>query len=185
MNEPEYMLSERSVANRQPLPKGGSLEPGESDQLEGKVADLERRLRELEDERAIAEAFSRYNRAVNYGHDLRPLFVEDALVEVVDSEGITLIRHEGIEAYAAYRAGLPKPPRRWSKNLALEPLVTLDGDEARVENYFVVLTDEDGRPAVSNYGRAETSLVRTDSGWLIKHRRAVVEARSAPPDSGR
>jgi hypothetical protein len=148
--------------------------------LEQRLAELERRVRELEDERAIATAFTRYNRLVNYGGDLASVFVEDAVVEVVAPDGTQLVRQEGRDAYAAYRATLPLPPQKWSKNLALAPVVAIDGDEARVENYFVVLSEEGSGPRVATFGRAQTTLVRGQDGWLIKSRRAEVEAPARP-----
>jgi hypothetical protein len=152
-----------------------------SEALLRKLEQLERRVQALADERAIDGAFSRYNRAVNYGGDLEPLFTEDAWVEVVSPEGRTLVRQEGVAAYAAHRAPLPVPPERWAMNLALERLTEIDGDVAEVDNYFVVVADDDGRPQVANYGRARTTLVRGPGGWVIASRRAEVESPAFEP----
>jgi hypothetical protein len=137
---------------------------------------LERRVRELEDAHTITLAFTRYNRAVDYGGDLRPLFSEDLLVDVVTPAGESLNRQEGAENYIAYRVSVPVAPERYEKHLALSPLVQVDGDEAEVENYFIVLRAVEGAPRIASFGRAFTKLQRSGDDWVITSRRAEVES---------
>jgi hypothetical protein len=98
------------------------------------------------------------------------------LVDVVTPAGESLNRQAGVDDYIAYRAGVPVAPERWEKHLALNPLVRVDGDDAEVENYFIVLRGAEDGPRVASFGRAFTKLARHGDGWVITSRRAEVES---------
>ena len=90
------------------------------------------------------------------------------------SGGRRIHREEGRDDLAAYVAAYPKPPA-FRKHVIVDPVVEVDGDEARVESYWILLHREqdDGLPVLAAFGRSTDRVVRLDGEWRI--------ARSATP----
>jgi 3-phenylpropionate/cinnamic acid dioxygenase small subunit len=139
----------------------------------------------LLDERAILRTLHEYAHAMDYGLEAAwvDIFTADAVFDVVEIVGGRRVhREEGRGELARYVAGYPKPPQ-FRKHVIVDPVVDVEGDQARVEAYWVLLErhDEHGTPVVAAFGRYQDRLIRTDGRWRIAERRAEVEATTADP----
>jgi len=137
----------------------------------------------LLDERAVLGVLARCAHALDR-HDVDAwvdTFAPDGTFEVVVADGPRLHREEGHAELTAWMQGAPPGGQRL--HLLGDPLVTLTGDEARVESYWVLLErDTDRRPALGAFGRYSDRLVKRDGQWRLAARRATVDAntRAAP-----
>jgi hypothetical protein len=79
-------------------------------------------------------------------------------------------------------AAYPKPPA-FRKHVIVDPVVVVDGDEAEVDSYWILLHREatDGTPVLAAFGRSHDRVVRLDGRWLIAERYAEVEATTFAP----
>ena len=86
------------------------------------------------------------------------------------------------EDLARYVAAYPKPPA-FRKHVIVDPVVVVDGDEAEVDSYWILLHREqaDGMPVLAAFGRSHDRVVRRDGRWLIAERFAEVEATTFAP----
>jgi ketosteroid isomerase-like protein len=139
------------------------------------LEELERRVRALEDERAILQTLYAYAHAIDYGDE--PLFAdcwtEDAVLDWPWREPIA-----GRDAIlAAFRAHTHAPDV-YHKHFMVEPRIDLDGDEATVQCLYSRLDRDDAQePYVRSFGRYVDRLVRCPDGrWRFAHRRAENEA---------
>ncbi|HZP29847.1 MAG TPA: nuclear transport factor 2 family protein [Acidimicrobiia bacterium] len=144
----------------------------------------EKELRALLDERAIVQLMHRYAHAMDYGDEAAwvDVFTPDAVFDVVESVGGRRIhREEGRGDLARYVAAYPKPPA-FRKHVIVDPVVEVDGDEGRVEAYWILLHREqaDGAPVLAAFGRSRDRVVRRDGEWRIAERYAEVEATTFP-----
>jgi 3-phenylpropionate/cinnamic acid dioxygenase small subunit len=142
-------------------------------------------VRAVLDEREIVQLMHRYAHAMDYGDEAAwvEVFTPDAVFDVVESVGGRRIhREEGHGDLARYVAAYPKPPA-FRKHVIVDPVVELEGDEARVESYWILLQREqaDGRPVLAAFGRSHDRVVRLDGRWRIAQRYAEVEATTFPP----
>ena len=144
-------------------------------------------LRALLDERAVLRTLHEYAHAMDGGDESAwvDCFTADAVFDVVEVVGGRRVhREEGRGDLARYVAGYPKPPR-FRKHVIVDPLVDVDGDEASVAAYWLLLErhDDDGTPVVAAFGRYRDRLVRSpsDGRWRIADRFAEVEATNAAP----
>ncbi|HEY4333020.1 MAG TPA: nuclear transport factor 2 family protein [Ilumatobacteraceae bacterium] len=136
------------------------------------TADLERRLKRLEDLQEITQLL------VDYGEllDLRDLdgfaalWAEDA--EFVMSTGRSAMGRAAIrEMLAAVMARSPAA----AMHIETNPRIHLDGDAATSTiMYAAAFTQSDGLARVTMLGHHHDDLVRTPDGWKIKRRRNVV-----------
>ncbi len=134
----------------------------------------------LLDERAVLRTLHEYAHAMDYGLEEAwvDLFTPDAVFDVVEVVGGRRVhREEGRGDLARYVAGYPKPPR-FRKHVIVDPVVHVEGDEARVESFWLLLQrhDEAGTPVLTAFGRSHDRLVRSGGRWRIAERRAEVEA---------
>jgi hypothetical protein len=62
----------------------------------------------------------------------------------------------------------------------VDPVITVDGDTARVEAYWLLLKREPGTgmPQLTAFGRYRDTLVKRDNRWLIRERYGDVEANA-------
>jgi hypothetical protein len=149
------------------------------DTLIARLDALEKRVRELEDEREIAQAFYRYNRAVDYSGDVVAFgaaFADDAVSVVKDTAGTVIHQERGIEEIHHYQSGSAARRSAIPKHVALAPLAKFVGDTIEVENYFISIVDAGRGPAMNVYGRARNVLARRGGGWRIIERDATVES---------
>ena len=133
------------------------------------MSDLERRVRALEDRRAIIDLVSRYGPAADSGDgealaalwapDGRYRF-DDTVLERADLPGLV-----DIDTHRAFMAA-------GCAHVLSAPRIDIaaDGESAIAVNHSVVLTHEDGvwRPARVSANRWQ--LVRTDDGWRVAGR---------------
>jgi 3-phenylpropionate/cinnamic acid dioxygenase small subunit len=131
----------------------------------------------LLDERAVLHVLAEYAHALD-AHDVDAwvdTFTPDGIFDVVEAGGPRLHREEGHADLTRWvRAAPPGGQRR---HALTDPLVTVDGDEARVESCWVLLErDERAHPVVGAFGRYSDRLVKRDGRWRIAERRAEVEA---------
>lgn len=142
-------------------------------------------LRALVDERAIIKLMHQYAHAMDYGDEATwvEVFTPDAVFDVIESVGGRRIhREEGHGDLARYVAAYPKPPA-YRKHIIVDPVVDVDGDEAHVESYWILLHREqaDGMPVLAAFGKSSDKVVRLDGRWRIAERYAEVEATTFAP----
>jgi hypothetical protein len=139
----------------------------------------------LLDERAVLRVLAEYTHALD-AHQVEAwveLFTPDGIFDVGEAGGRRLHREEGHAALTRWAQAAPSGGQR--RHVLADPVVTLHGDEARVESCWVLLERDDAaRPVVGAFGRYADRLVRYDGAWRIAERRAEVEGTTrtvAPP----
>ena len=126
--------------------------------IEERLAGLEARVTALEDERGVIANMYRYAHSIDYGLETEwvDCFTEDGAFDMrrrphfAAGEGQ---RYEGREALAAFIATHTRAPETWHKHLMAQPRIAVEGDEAKVESFFLRL-DEDAS------GRAIRARIR-------------------------
>lgn len=148
----------------------------------GDSTDMAARLAALEDEQGILRTFCQYGQAADYGLDDQYVdcFTEDAVLEHRRRAGMRPSeRIQGYAALAANAASHTRPPNAYHKYLVMEPLITLNGDEATVESYFARLNDGPQGPFIWAFGRYRDRMVKCKDGkWRFKERIIEVEGRA-------
>lgn len=144
-------------------------------------ADLEARLRRLEDLSAIHQLF------VDYGHHLdagdfaayADLFAEDGEVLLGP-----LGRAKGRDAIKTLMSRTLDGQQGTSYHLITSPMVVLDGDQASsTVMWTVIARDADGRPSLTMLGRHDDELVRDGDRWRFLRRRGLIDLPARMPDS--
>ena len=147
---------------------------------EDRLADLETRLRVLEDEREIARLIAAYGPLVDAGaaREVAALWTEDGVYDVDE------VYLDGIDAIAGM-VGSPAH-QSWIRggcaHVVGPPRITVDGDDAVAvcHSLMVVHTDEGFvvRRATANHWQ----LRRTDQGWRATVRtNRVLDGRAESP----
>ncbi len=177
--------------------------------LEARLAALEARVKELEDDRAIRDLLARYGFTADNCQDeaFVQLYTEDGRIKVAANanarknfgvdEWIEYQDHEGIRAFITHPKG-HHSPTLYGKSMHLQGnnLVTdISGDEAVVSGYQVAIAVDDAGTRVLSAGNNEWHLRRVDGEWRIKERRGAYlgddkfttnltneDARRAPAD---
>ena len=130
------------------------------------LAELERRIRVLEDIEAIRNLKARYADACDRGYDadtLASLFTEDA-VWTSDLFG----RYEGREAIRRFFAGVSSDIT-FAMHYMTNPIIEVNGDEARGEWYlFQTTTFAAGNQAIFGAARYEDQYARVDGEWRFR-----------------
>ena len=139
------------------------------------VAQLEARLRRLEDNEAIGRLFLEYRRLL----DLRDfaayaqLFAEDGewLGNLGRAKGPVEIEQLLIRTLAAW-GGESTAHLHLVDNVVID----VDGDEATAQSTWVYITrDFSDNPVLSLIGHYEDVLTRTDAGWRFLRRKAYLD----------
>jgi hypothetical protein len=133
----------------------------------------------IADERAILRVLYSYCHAIDYGEEARwlALFTADGLFHVDFPRGLPPIHCAGRKELAAFISAHPRAPAALHKHLLINPLIDLQGGEARVASYFQMLLDIDGTPATYCFGRYLDRLVRSENGlWQFRERIAQVQS---------
>jgi len=139
---------------------------------------LQARLRALEEERNILRTLYRYGHTMDYGpgEEWVDCFTEDGVFAAPRREGGGH-RQEGRAALTAFMANHSRAPAKYHKHLLIEPRISINGNEARVESYFARLDETRGEPYLQSFGRYKDRLVKCPDGvWRFKERIAEVEA---------
>jgi hypothetical protein len=149
--------------------------------------DLERRLALLEDERAIVRLLHSYGHAIDYGDEeaWANCFAEDGVFDIrTRLEGTPNMKISGRSELRSFVSRHTRAPERWHKHMLVEPVITVEGDDARSEAYFAVLMEHEDMPVLRVFGRYRDRLVRGDDGaWRFRERVAEIESmrRGLPP----
>ena len=142
---------------------------------------LTERLDRLEAERAIVATLSAYGHALDYGDRDQFLgcFTKDAAYVVamrIDTEnGFEFHGHDELTGYFDNHT---HAPAAWHKHITTNSIVTVDGDQATANSYFVRVdaSAEAGAAFIVASGRYLDELVRDATGnWRIRSRRCEVE----------
>src|SRR5688572_21180029 len=139
------------------------------------MANIEERLRRLEDKEAILETLHTYGHAIDYGY-------EDEFVDCWVADGVLdwprrpapFKGHEAIRG--AFRAHT-HAPNAYHKHFMVEPRIRIDGDRAEVQSLYARLDRFGGVPQVRGFGRYLDTMVRCPDGlWRFTYRKAESEA---------
>ncbi|WP_157215537.1 nuclear transport factor 2 family protein [Flavisphingomonas formosensis] len=159
---------------------------------------LAARLAALEDERAVRALIERYGHLIDYGRDAEwvAAFTSDGAYELIFRCGVPpamaeafphailaadRFRVEGAEALAGFIATHTYAPNAWHKHVVVDPQITIDGDDATAESYFLRIDLIEGRREILSFGRYRDRIVRGADGiWRFAER--VMEVESAPGD---
>jgi hypothetical protein len=142
----------------------------DSETLAGTVADLERRLRLLEDERELRELMTRYAQYADlaYGERYVGVYTETGAIDLESGrfEGRHSLFHDFVIGRVTHR--WPGRMQHWT----LGPLLfTIDGDEAQATGYSLVVgRTEDGILVVRSVSVNRWRFVRQDGKWLVQER---------------
>jgi ketosteroid isomerase-like protein len=143
------------------------------------IDQLEARLRLHDDERAIVRLLSRYAHAMYDGHveDFVACWAEDAVFEHV-RHGQVYVGHERLREFFH---GVSHAPAAFHKHVVIEPIIEIEGDEARCVSEFLFVQDRGG-PYISHFGRYLDRFARGDDGsWRFTSRRVFTEAAATGP----
>lgn len=133
-------------------------------------------LQRLEDRWMISELLARYASAYDDDklEDMRSLMTETG-VERGERDGAELWTLEGPDAaiagLTAARAAQPWPGRHVISNLMFDQL---DGSDATVRYYLMLVGAPEGTPLLRNFGWYRTTLVKRDGRWLITAKTAFL-----------
>ena len=153
------------------------------------LAELERRLALLEDERAILRRLYAYGHAIDYGDEDAWANCFPATASSTSAAGCRTAAPGvvGRDAIRAFIAGHTRAPELWHKHLLVEPLIAIDGDAAGSSAYFAVLMEHEEEPVLRVFGRYRDRLIReADGEWRLRERIAEIESMRAglPPFIG-
>ena len=154
-----------------------------------RVEALEKRLKVLEEERAILSTLYTYGHAIDYGLKAEWLdcFTDDAVYKV-QAFGITIpevgVKQpasglKGKKILSMYIANHTKSPELRHKHFLVEPVIRLDdGGQAFVESYFARLDEDRNGPYVLAFGRYLDKMIKSKDGkWRFKERICDMESR--------
>jgi len=147
------------------------------EELAAEVRELRKRVKELEDERAIRELLSRYSYHTDSCKDreLLDLFTDDAVYEL-GTEKPGIIRSEGREALWQF---ITNPeghhnPEKYGRRMHVSDdsfVCHLNGDQAIVNSYSIVLVRDGDNIKIETAGNNEWLVVRENGSWRVKARR--------------
>ena len=155
--------------------------------VEARIAALEARIQELEDDRGIRDTLSRYGFTADgcKDEDFVDLYTEDGAIRIARGkrggadfagEGWTeWTDKEGIRTFITHPQG-HHSPRLYGKSMHLQGnnLVTdIDGDEAVARSYQVAIAADENGVQVLSAGNNTWQMRKVDGKWLIKERRGA------------
>lgn len=122
----------------------------------------------MQDEEAIRRTLVRYCHLCDDGRfdEFAGLFTEDATFTVM---GTT---HRGRDEIRGFMQAAQAPERR-GKHLISEPLIEVDGDEARCGTDYAFVSRQGDALVVLSTGRYVDRLVREGDGWSFASREIV------------
>lgn len=136
--------------------------------MEDRIAALEARLQQLEDEREISQLVASYGPLVDAGE-------ADAVAALWTTDGVYDVDELLMGDQAAIRAMVLSDDHqgliaRGCTHFLGPAHVTLDGDTATAVCHSILLIHHEGRFYPVRSGANRFSLVRTEDGWRITHR---------------
>ena len=142
-----------------------------STEIESRLAELENRVRAVEDVQAIRNlkaAYAAYCDDHYKADKIAELFVEDAVWEN-ENRG----RIEGREAIRSMFRTSPEA-YSFAVHYSLNPHIEVTGDTARARWYlFMPCTATDGNQALWRGGIDDEEYVRVDGKWMFKNKKAT------------
>jgi ketosteroid isomerase-like protein len=146
--------------------------------IDARIERLERRLLELEDERAILDTLYAYAHSLDYGD-------RGTWLDCWSEDAELHWPHEtfrGVDEIGRAFDGHSHAPQAFHKHFLVEPRIRLDGDTASVSSYFSRINDSADGPVVRSFGRYLDTFVRcADGRWRI--RRRELERESLIPNA--
>lgn len=142
-------------------------------------ADLEARLRTLEDLMEIHQLFVDYGMHLDAGRfdDYAQLFAKDGEIRLGP-----LGKAKGREQIRATMTTALEGLVGKTFHVISSPTVRLDGDRATSEVMWTMIQrSDDGTPDVAMLGRHRDELVREDGRWRIQVRRGLIDVPSTYP----
>lgn len=140
-------------------------------------ADLEQRLRALEDRAEIAELIARYGPAVDSADAaaVSALWTADGNYRFDDTE----LDADGIRSLVELPTHRDYLTRGCAHVLSA-PRIEVDGDTAVAVTHSVVLLHDHDHWRAARVSANRWELVRTDDGWRVRHRRnRLLDGREA------
>ena len=148
--------------------------------MDDRIAELESRLRRLEDERDIAQLIATYGPLVDAGaaSEVADLWTRDG---VYDVDEVYLEGHEQLVAMVLSRAH-QSWIERGCAHVVGPAKVTVDGDTAIAVCHSLMVVREDDRFVVRRATANHWALVRTEDGWRASRRtNRVLDGRAESP----
>lgn len=148
------------------------------------IAELLDRVRALEEERSILQTLHAYSHFHDGGRDAEwvDLFTADGAFDA--RRPTRSRRNAGRAALQKYRSdiGVGKKDEFHMRHFLGNPRITVRGDEADVEAYFVVFNDRatGHTPQVFSFGRYTDRLKKEDGCWRFKER--IVHGEAYAPE---
>jgi 3-phenylpropionate/cinnamic acid dioxygenase small subunit len=142
------------------------------------LAEIQERLRIIEDERAILRIMYRYAHCVDYGleDEFLDLFTDDAVRTAQLKHGAVSVDCKGRAELAVHIGEHTRAPDAYHKHVMSNPMITMVGDDvAKVESYSMRFDERGSEAVILSFGRYFDTLVRQDRAWRFKERRSEVE----------
>jgi hypothetical protein len=149
--------------------------------MSDELAELRERVRRLEDHNAILQTFSLYSHSRDYFRpaEYAQAFADDGVFELRNQQGDVSHREEGTDELLAYLEKCAHPPAVYDKHLLTQPLIREMSDtDARIESFWVFVTDRGAGPKVVAYGTYDDHLVKDGDSWRLKERLGRLESNS-------
>lgn len=155
--------------------------------LEATVAQLQARVAELEDDRAIRDLLAAYGYTADNCQDeaFVDLYTDDGSIKVTanakaravfgDSEWVVYEKKAGIRQFITHPKG-HHSPALYGKSMHLQGnnLTTeIDGDEAVARGYQVAIVSDEAGTRVLSAGNNAWQLRKVDGQWRIRERRGA------------
>jgi hypothetical protein len=150
--------------------------------VQARLAALEARIKELEDDRAIREVLARYGYNADGCRDEAyiALYTDDGVMNLTVGPGTP--HYKGVMVWKGkdeLRQFITDPgahhrPGFYGHSMHVQGnnIVThIDGDQAVVNSYSIVLHDDDGNLRLQSAGNNQWQLKKVDGQWLIQERR--------------
>jgi SnoaL-like domain len=151
--------------------------------VERRLAAMEARLQELEDDRAIRDVLARYGFTADTCNDEAyvQLYTEDGGINLTfpgqaEDGGSNVMIWQGKDQVRQFitQQGLHNQPGFHGRLMHVQGnnLVThIDGDQAVANSYSIVLEGENGGVSLNSAGNNQWLFEKVDGRWLIKERR--------------
>lgn len=131
-------------------------------------------------QREIETVMRRYSHSIDYGHEEQwvQCFTEDGVFlrrDAITRE--TSISGAGAAGLRAFISAHSRAPAVFHKHMLTSPLITVTGERASSESYFVLLVEDDGAPRIGTFGRyLDQWRYDRARGWRIEQRIYEAEA---------
>jgi ketosteroid isomerase-like protein len=151
-----------------------------TDETDGRIAALERRLDALDQSAAVVDVLYHYAHALDFGdeEEFADCFTEDAVWEARNAATDSIMTNTGRDELRRFAEGHTRPPELYHKHFMVQPTVHIDGDTATASCYFMLLVGAPGgMPELMTFGRYVDELrMEPDGRWRIAVRRAEADA---------